>query len=138
VTVGVEFGSFLIKIEDKILKLQIWDTAGQESFRSITKIFYRGAHAAILGYSINKRDTFDNLRDWLNEVHASCQPDVRIFMIGNKCDLERYREVPSKDALDFKEKNRLLYFTETSAKSGDNVERLFINTAKFLYRKYKD
>ncbi len=61
VTVGVEFGSFLIKIEDKILKLQIWDTAGQESFRSITKIFYRGAHAAILGYSITRRDTFENL-----------------------------------------------------------------------------
>ena len=61
VTVGVEFGSYLIKVEDKTLKLQIWDTAGQESFRSITKIFYRGAHAAILGYSINKRDTFENL-----------------------------------------------------------------------------
>jgi signal recognition particle receptor subunit beta len=61
VTVGVEFGSFLIKVEDKILKLQIWDTAGQESFRSITKIFYRGAHAAILGYSINKKDSFENL-----------------------------------------------------------------------------
>jgi len=52
VTVGVEFGSFLIKVEDKTLKLQIWDTAGQESFRSITKIFYRGSHAVILAYSI--------------------------------------------------------------------------------------
>jgi Ras-related protein Rab-2A len=61
VTVGVEFGSYLIKIEDKILKLQIWDTAGQESFRAITKIFYRGAHAAILAYSVVKRDTFENL-----------------------------------------------------------------------------
>jgi len=58
VTVGVEFGSFLIRIEDKILKLQIWDTAGQESFRSITKIFYRGAHVAILGYSVIKRESF--------------------------------------------------------------------------------
>lgn len=72
VTVGVEFGSFLIKIEDKILKLQIWDTAGQESFRSITKIFYRGAHTAILGYSITQKDTFDNVGDWLKEAKASC------------------------------------------------------------------
>lgn len=61
VTVGVEFGSFLIKVEDKILKLQIWDTAGQESFRSITKIFYRGAHCGILAYSINNRASFENL-----------------------------------------------------------------------------
>ena len=61
VTVGVEFGSYLIRVEDKILKLQIWDTAGQESFRSITKIFYRGAHAAILAYSVGMRSSFDSL-----------------------------------------------------------------------------
>mmetsp|Transcript_13977 Transcript_13977/g.18960 ORF Transcript_13977/g.18960 Transcript_13977/m.18960 type:complete len:143 (-) Transcript_13977:465-893(-) len=70
VTVGVEFGSYLIKIEDHLLKLQIWDTAGQESFRSITKIFYRGAHAVILGYSLLNQDTFINLGDWLKEVKA--------------------------------------------------------------------
>lgn len=72
VTVGVEFGSFLIRVEDKVLKLQIWDTAGQESFRSITKIFYRGAHAAILGYAITQRDTFNNLVDWHKEARTSC------------------------------------------------------------------
>jgi Ras-related protein Rab-2A len=76
VTVGVEFGSFLVRIEDKVIKLQIWDTAGQESFRSITKIFYRGAHAAILGYSITRRDSFENLTDWANEVRGSCSHDV--------------------------------------------------------------
>jgi Ras-related protein Rab-2A len=76
VTVGVEFGSYLIKIEDKILKLQIWDTAGQEAFRSITKIFYRGAHAAILAYSIVKKETFENLNDWLREARNSCAADV--------------------------------------------------------------
>lgn len=87
-TVGVEFGSFLIRIEDKILKLQIWDTAGQESFRSITKIFYRGAHAALMGYSITRRDTFENMNDWLKEAKASCSPDVLLFQVGNKSDLE--------------------------------------------------
>jgi small GTP-binding protein len=93
VTVGVEFGSYLIKIEDKILKMQIWDTAGQESFRSITKIFYRGAHAAILGYSITKKDTFENLDDWLIETKASCSPDCLNLLIGNKSDLDNEREV---------------------------------------------
>lgn len=68
VTVGVDFGSCCIKVEDSFLKLQIWDTAGQESFRSITKIFYRAAHAVFLCYSINRRETFDNLGNWLKEV----------------------------------------------------------------------
>ena len=70
ITVGVEFGSNLIKVEDKILKLQVWDTAGQESFRSITKIFYRGAHVVILAYSIINGLSFENLTDWLREVRT--------------------------------------------------------------------
>ena len=87
VTVGVEFGSFLVRIEDKVLKLQIWDTAGQESFRSITKIFYRGAHAAIIGYSITKRERFENVFDWLHEVKASCSTEVVSVLMGNKADM---------------------------------------------------
>ena len=70
ITVGVEFGSNLIKVEDKILKLQVWDTAGQESFRSITKIFYRGAHVVMLSYSIINGMSFENLTDWLREVRT--------------------------------------------------------------------
>lgn len=70
VTVGVEFGSYLIKVEDKILKLQVWDTAGQESFRSITKIFYRGAHVVMLAYSVINGMSFENLTDWLREVRT--------------------------------------------------------------------
>ena len=58
----------MIKVEDKTLKLQIWDTAGQESFRSITKIFYRGSHAVVLAYSIIKNDSFENISEWLSEV----------------------------------------------------------------------
>lgn len=70
VTVGVDFGGYLIKIDDVVYKLQIWDTAGQESFRSITKIFYRSADAVILGYSITQRDSFDHLKSWLTEIRA--------------------------------------------------------------------
>ena len=70
VTVGVEFGSYLIKVEEKILKLQIWDTAGQECFRSITKIFYRGAHVVLLSYSILQGASFENLSTWLKEVRT--------------------------------------------------------------------
>lgn len=98
---GVEFGSFLVRVEDKVLKLQIWDTAGQESFRSITKIFYRGAHAAICGYSITKRDSFENLFDWLHEVKASCSTEVLPILMGNKTDMQHLREVSFEEGLRF-------------------------------------
>jgi Ras-related protein Rab-2A len=139
VTVGVEFGSYLVRVQDKVLKLQIWDTAGQESFRSITKIFYRGAHAAILAYSVGRRDSFDSLNDWLKEIKNSCAPDVQVFLIGNKSDLNpMQREVTIEEALEFQKKHSILYFTETSAKSGDNIDRLFLDCSKFIYLKYKD
>jgi len=137
ITVGVEFGSNLIKVEDKILKLQVWDTAGQESFRSITKIFYRGAHVVMLAYSIINGMSFENLSDWLREVRTQCSPDVIIFLVGNKADLEMLREVQLESVLEFKSMNNILYFQETSAKSGKNVETLFTDCAKFLYIKYQ-
>jgi Ras-related protein Rab-2A len=68
VTVGVEFGTLIIRLTDQIFKLQIWDTAGQESFKSITKIFYRGAHCVVLAYDITRLDTFLNLETWFKEV----------------------------------------------------------------------
>ena len=64
VTVGVEFGSFMVKLEQQTFRLQIWDTAGQENFKSITKIFYKGAHCVILAYDITRAQTFDNLESW--------------------------------------------------------------------------
>ena len=103
VTVGVEFGSYLIKVEEKILKLQVWDTAGQECFRSITKIFYRGAHVVILTYSIIQGASFENLTGWLKEVRTQCSPDVMLFLVGNKCDMLSMREVTLESILEFKE-----------------------------------
>ena len=133
-TVGVDFGSCCIKVEDSFLKLQIWDTAGQESFRSITKIFYRAAHAVFLCYSINRRETFENLGNWLREVQEQCYPDVMIFLVGNKQDLESEREVSRESAIRFQRENNIKYWTETSAKSGEFIESLFLDASKFLYR----
>ena len=93
VTVGVEFGTLLVKLEQQVFKLQIWDTAGQESFKSITKIFYRGAHCIFLAYDITRLETFNNLATWYNEVMAQSEPDVILFLVGNKKDKEEEREV---------------------------------------------
>ena len=86
VTIGVEFGSFVVKIDEKIVKLQIWDTAGQESFRSITRIFYRGANCVFLCYDITRKDTFQNVQEWLMEIKQHAAPDVVVYLIGNRVD----------------------------------------------------
>jgi Ras-related protein Rab-2A len=86
-TIGVEFGSRTIDLDDKVIKLQIWDTAGQESFRSITRSYYRGACAALLVYDISRRDTFQQLNRWLDETKQNSNPNMVIMLIGNKKDL---------------------------------------------------
>ena len=99
VTIGVEFGSFIVKIEEKIVKLQIWDTAGQESFRSITRIFYRGAHCVFLTYDITREETFSNILEWLKEVKNHANNDILLYLIGNRSDLEDDREVSREKAV---------------------------------------
>ena len=95
VTIGVEFGSYVVRVENRIVKLQIWDTvgsfnsqAGQEQFRSITRIFYRGANAVFLTYDITRKSSFANLEDWLKEIRQNSNPDIIIYLIGNQIDNE--------------------------------------------------
>jgi small GTP-binding protein len=99
VTIGVEFGAFIVEIEKKIVKLQIWDTAGQESFRSITRIFYRGAHCVFLTYDITREETFNNALEWLKEVKQHATNEILIYLIGNFLDLEDEREVSRERAV---------------------------------------
>eukprot|EP01057_Protomagalhaensia_wolfi_P003818 Protomagalhaensia_wolfi_Nauph_80__3817@NODE_3868_length_690_cov_155_470046_g735_i2_p1_GENE_NODE_3868_length_690_cov_155_470046_g735_i2NODE_3868_length_690_cov_155_470046_g735_i2_p1_ORF_typecomplete_len135_score26_28Ras/PF00071_22/6_3e48Roc/PF08477_13/4e25Arf/PF00025_21/1_1e15MMR_HSR1/PF01926_23/4_6e06Gtr1_RagA/PF04670_12/3_2e05AAA_22/PF13401_6/9_6e05Septin/PF00735_18/0_00018GTP_EFTU/PF00009_27/0_00089ATPase/PF06745_13/0_00062SRPRB/PF09439_10/0_0014FeoB_N/PF02421_18/0_0024TniB/PF05621_11/0_062Tni len=83
-TIGVEFGARTVTIDGKQLKLQIWDTAGQESFRSITRSYYRGAAGALLVYDISRRETFNHLTKWLDEVRQNSNVNMTIVLIGNK------------------------------------------------------
>jgi Ras-related protein Rab-2A len=87
-TIGVEFGAKMITIENRQIKLQIWDTAGQESFRSITRSYYRGAASALLMYDITRRETFNHLTRWLEEINKNSNSNIVIMLIGNKSDLE--------------------------------------------------
>mmetsp|Transcript_36365 Transcript_36365/g.88826 ORF Transcript_36365/g.88826 Transcript_36365/m.88826 type:complete len:212 (-) Transcript_36365:73-708(-) len=135
-TIGVEFGARIVTVEDKQLKLQIWDTAGQESFRSITRSYYRGAAGALLVYDITRKETFEHLLSWLEDARAHSNSNMTIILVGNKSDLEHRREVSRESGEQFAKEHGLL-FLETSAKSNSNVEDTFITTAKAIYEKVK-
>uniref|UniRef100_A0AC11CR26 RAB2A, member RAS onco family n=1 Tax=Ovis aries TaxID=9940 RepID=A0AC11CR26_SHEEP len=122
-TIGVEFGARMITIDGKQIKLQIWDTAGQESFRSITRSYYRGAAGALLVYDITRRDTFNHLTTWLEDARQHSNSNMVIMLIGNKSDLESRREVKKEEGEAFAREHGLI-FMETSAKTASNVEEV--------------
>merc|ERR1712117_348077 len=136
-TIGVEFGARVVIIDNKQVKLQIWDTAGQESFRSITRSYYRGAAGALLVYDITRRDTFKHLSRWLEEARQHSSSNMVIMLIGNKSDLEARRDVKKEEGEAFASEHGLI-FMETSAKTAANVEEAFINTAREIYDKIQE
>ena len=140
-TVGFEFFIFNIKIDDKYIRLQIWDTCGQEAYKSLITSFYRNASLAILVYSIDNQNSYNNIETWLNEIKFQSNPETKIFLIGNKKDLEEKRDVSFETAEKFSKDNSFNYFSETSAKTGFNAQNVFIQAAKELYLfqlEYKD
>ncbi|KAK4392935.1 Ras-related protein RABB1b [Sesamum angolense] len=96
-TIGVEFGARMVTIDGRPIKLQIWDTAGQESFRSITRSYYRGAAGALLVYDITRRETFNHLASWLEDARQHANPNMTILLVGNKSDLAHRRAVSKEE-----------------------------------------
>lgn len=164
-TVGTEFSTKTYRCNNKVVKIQLWDTgntslsppgfphsnasnssfiAGQERYRAVTRQYYRGALGAIVVYDISRKDSYQSIKNWLEELKGSYgqvvllfqyltdsvldyNPDVvnmQILLVGNKSDLDGIREVPQKEALAFA-KQEGLHFLETSAKEGANVLRAF-------------
>ena len=137
-TVGFEFLTFNVKVKDKSVKLQIWDTCGQEVYRSLISSFYRSASLAIIVYSIDNENSFNNIEKWLNDIKSQSSPDVKIFLIGNKVDLADKRKVTKDAGENFSSSHNVSFFTETSAKTGLNVQNVFIEAAKVLYLQYEE
>ena len=135
-TIGFEFFSFNIKMFEKVIKLQVWDTCGQELYRSLITNFYRNASLAIMVYAINNKDSFDNIDVWLKELKIHSNPDSKVFLIGNKIDLENERKVNREQGEEYSNQNNFSLFMESSAKTGFNAQKIFIEAARILYNNY--
>ena len=135
-TVGFEFLSFNIKMDEKVIKLQIWDTCGQELYQSLITNFYRNSSVAFMVYSIDNKESFDHIDNWLKEIKYTNNPDTKIFLIGNKTDLDNERKVSFEEGKIYANNYEFSAFYETSAKTGDKVDEIMIKAAQLLYDDY--
>ncbi|CAD2096092.1 rab family, other [Plasmodium vinckei petteri] len=136
-TIGAAFMTQLIDIGECTIKFEIWDTAGQERYRSLAPMYYRGAAAAVIVYDITNKKSFEGAKGWIHELKSVHSNDIVIALAGNKCDLEKNRVIDKELAESFANSNNIL-FIETSAKTGTNVNDLFLKIAKKLPRNKKD
>lgn len=130
-TIGVDFSAAQLTIDTETnIKLQIWDTAGQECFAPIIRSYYRGVAGVILVFDVGDRLSFRKLSFWLSELNSNKDIDhpIPIIIVGHKSD-KKYRQVSTEEAEDFAQKNNTLY-VEASAKTGINVEKIFQRLAR--------
>lgn len=122
-TIGVDFKVKEIVCDEKKVKLQIWDSAGQERFRNITSSYYRNCSGIIIVYDITSKDSFEKVSDWVEEVRRYV-PTAPLLLVGNKCDLEDKRQVTPDEGKELATRLGLI-FLETSAKSSHNIDQAF-------------
>ncbi|XP_051521490.1 ras-related protein ORAB-1-like [Myxocyprinus asiaticus] len=134
-TIGVDFKIRTIEMEGKTVKLQIWDTAGQERFRTITSSYYRGAHGIIIVYDVTEQESFNNVKQWLEEIDRYACENVSKLLVGNKIDLATKKLVDFTTAKEFAESLKIP-FLETSAKNANNVEKAFLTMASEIQKRF--
>lgn len=167
VTIGVEFGSRIVPVGppanaelnvghpngatnapagselQKKMKLSLWDTAGQETYKSITRSYFRGASGALLVFDITKRSSFNSVTNWLGDLRLIAEEGIVVILVGNKLDLADHstnmeggnkRAVSKQEAEEWCEREGIVQYVETSAKSGEGVERAFLEVAERIYQ----
>lgn len=129
------------------MKLSLWDTAGQETYKSITRSYFRGASGALLVFDITRRNTFNSVTAWLNDLRQIAEEGIIVILVGNKSDLapasiassdstdtDNKRQVTKQEAEEWCRQNNVMRYVETSAKSGEGVERAFLEVAERIYQ----
>ena len=136
-TVGVEFGSKQFLVDGHPIKAQIWDTAGTERYKAITSAYYKGAKGAFVVYDITKKDTFKSVDKWVSDLTSAASQNIIIMVVGNKNDLEEQRQI-SKEEGENKARELNVAFLETSALTGDNLDKAFEIMMNEMYNKNKE
>jgi Ras-related protein Rab-11A len=118
-TIGMDFVSKDVTLEGKKIKIQFWDTAGQEKYKSIANSYFKISNGIVLVYDVTRRETFEKLGRWLDDIHSNSQSEIRILLVGNKVDLTDQRQVPTEEGKEFARANGL-FFWETSGKTNQD------------------
>ena len=133
-TIGLDYKLKNVKLDSgKTIKVQLWDTAGQDKYRTIAKNYFKGSHGILLLYDITKQSSFNNIREWIQDIREEVSQKAIIFLIGNKIDLADQRKISKEKGIELAEEYKLPFF-EASAKSGENVDEVF----KALYKKISE
>ena len=133
-TIGLDYKLKTVKLDSgKAIKVQLWDTAGQDKYRTIAKNYYKGSHGILLLYDITKITSFENIREWIRDIKEEVSEKAIIFLIGNKIDLTDNRKISKEKGEELAEEYKIPFF-EASAKSGENVDEVF----KALYKKISE
>ena len=126
-----------VVIENTTFRLQIWDTAGQENFRAMTRIYYKNSSCALIVYDITEKESFNHIDSWITECKKIAPETALLVLIGNKNDLNENREVSYNEGLKLAEKNNMLFF-ETSAKNVENIEKIFKESVEYIFKNIKE
>lgn len=137
-TIGYEFSTYLIKVNNIVLKMQLWDMCGDENYRSVLFNLYRNTVVGILVYSVCSRESFNNLETWITNLKKCALPWSKLILLGNKCDDEEKREVTYEEGKKICDKYDLLFFMEVSAKEGFNSPNFLELAAISLYQDYEN
>ncbi len=128
-TVGIDFETKYLRLNGKIINLQIWDTAGQERYKVLAKNYYKNSDGFIIVYDITDKKSFNNVANWITQIKDSASENVKCVLLGNKCDLEELRQVDINQGKDLAN-NYHLKFYETSAQKGNNIQKVFTDLVK--------
>ena len=137
-TVGYEFSTYIVKVNNIVLKMQVWDMCGDENYRSVLFNLYRNTVVGILVYSVSSRESFNNLETWITNLKKCALPWSKLILLGNKCDDEDKREVSYEEGKNICDKYNLLFFMEVSAKKGFNSPNFLELAAISLYQDFEN